>query len=335
MDYNTTVQEATRIIDTEREAPPFQAWKPIIRLGIIEHLLKVAKGKDKSNVKGKGSSNAKGKGKSNAKGKRKGNAKGKGKNNTKRKGKGRAKDDVGQLLPEPLAKACKLAWNEQQHHEGNATSAAYSVRQDPVYYALVAAARPDRNTWLISYPYYVKYQVEGENTGFAHLDINVQKYVESSRGGNIVQGSLSLDDENEEGFEERGQSKSGCTTNAQKNYMPEDEAKFGKLTPAPCQRGTVRITLPTIIHGSTPHAQEVRRTVFPWHSGIQPDHSTLDLEASETWSQVANSHQTMEAPMKSPSGNPPQYGRPDSKFPGATRLTSTSRIGDALVGQRR
>ncbi|KAI9775544.1 MAG: hypothetical protein M1839_001022 [Geoglossum umbratile] len=55
------------------------------------------------------------------------------------------------------------------------------VRQDPVYYALTAAARPDKNTWLICYPYYVKYQVEGDSTGFAHLDINVDCWLLSAQ----------------------------------------------------------------------------------------------------------------------------------------------------------
>ena len=71
------------------------------------------------------------------------------------------------------------------------------VRQDPVYYALIATAWPDKNTWLICYPYYVKYQVEGESTGFAHLDINVDKFMKTGWGKNIIQGSLSLDNENE------------------------------------------------------------------------------------------------------------------------------------------
>jgi hypothetical protein len=45
------------------------------------------------------------------------------------------------------------------------------VRQHPVYYALLASARPDKNHWLISYPYYVKDTTAGEKTGFDHLDL--------------------------------------------------------------------------------------------------------------------------------------------------------------------
>lgn len=60
------------------------------------------------------------------------------------------------------------------------------VRQDPVYYALIAAVRLDKNTQLICYPYYVKYQVEGESTSFTHFNINVNKFVKIGRGKNII-----------------------------------------------------------------------------------------------------------------------------------------------------
>ena len=82
--------------------------------------------------------------------------------------------------------------------------------------------------------YYVKYQVEGESTGFAHLDINVDKCMRTSHGKNIIQGSLSLDNEDEQvctslvfGFhrhihewwaqvKQQGQGGSGYTANEKK-----------------------------------------------------------------------------------------------------------------------
>jgi hypothetical protein len=45
------------------------------------------------------------------------------------------------------------------------------IRQDPVYYALVVAARPDTNWRLISYTYYRKSTLDDENTGFSHLGL--------------------------------------------------------------------------------------------------------------------------------------------------------------------
>jgi hypothetical protein len=40
------------------------------------------------------------------------------------------------------------------------------MRQDPKYFAIYCALRPDRNTNLVSYPYYAKYVHEGDNTFF-------------------------------------------------------------------------------------------------------------------------------------------------------------------------
>ena len=41
----------------------------------------------------------------------------------------------------------------------------------------------------------MKCTLDGENTGFTHLDLNIKDFVESGKGANIVQGGLSLTDE--------------------------------------------------------------------------------------------------------------------------------------------
>jgi len=169
----------------------------------------------------------------------------------------------------------------------------------------------------------------------------------------MVQGSVSVDDETEDnctllvlGFQHvihewwgrvtaRGKGTSGHTTNAKNIYLPEDRQSFGPLVPVPCKRGAIRITRPDIMHGSTSKARSRRRTLFAWFCGIRPDHQTLDLKESETWSEVSACHQSFTAPMKSTSGEGFRYGRPTIPFPAMTRMASTSAVGDALVGSRR
>jgi hypothetical protein len=74
------------------------------------------------------------------------------------------------------------------------------ARQDPVWYALTAAARPDKLTTLISYPYSAKdIGSRGEPTGFLHLDLDINTYEEDGRGGNRLISSLSLDNEKADG----------------------------------------------------------------------------------------------------------------------------------------
>lgn len=227
------------------------------------------------------------------------------------------------------------------------------VRQDPAYYAIIAAARPDQNWRLISYPYYTKDTALGESTGFKHLDLNVPALLNNGRGANIIQTSLSLDHEDPDGctilvpgfhrhirewwgrVEARGTAADGLTTNVNQRYRKEDEESFGSFVPFPCQRGGVRISRPELIHGSTSVSTKRRRTVFVWHCGIGEDHVKLDNEESETWDEVAKCHRDMDIPRKSTSGHGFAYGKPSCRFPASTRLGSTSAIGDAMVGLRR
>ena len=72
------------------------------------------------------------------------------------------------------------------------------MRQDPTYYACYCALRPDKAWKLITYPYYVKYAQPGDETFFRHCDVNIPALLKEGRGANLIQGSLSLDDENED-----------------------------------------------------------------------------------------------------------------------------------------
>lgn len=69
------------------------------------------------------------------------------------------------------------------------------MRQDPKYFAIYCALRPDQNTNLVLYPYYAKYAHEGDNTFFRHIDLNIRDLASSGRGANMIQGTVSLDDE--------------------------------------------------------------------------------------------------------------------------------------------
>lgn len=76
------------------------------------------------------------------------------------------------------------------------------IRQDLSYWMLYACLRPDGNLRLISYPYYAKFAVPGESTYFRHIDMYMPKYLENGHGGMIIQGSVSLDNEDENGCTE-------------------------------------------------------------------------------------------------------------------------------------
>lgn len=75
-------------------------------------------------------------------------------------------------------------------------------QQELQYWMLYTPLRPDRNIRLVSSPYQVKYTTVDSSCVLRHVDLNVQRHLEEGRGGNIIQGSVSLDDEALEG---------GCT----------------------------------------------------------------------------------------------------------------------------
>jgi hypothetical protein len=60
------------------------------------------------------------------------------------------------------------------------------MRQDPVYYTHYTALRPDKAWRLISYSYYAKYTLLGNNTFFRYIDINIPRLLENGRGKYII-----------------------------------------------------------------------------------------------------------------------------------------------------
>ena len=74
------------------------------------------------------------------------------------------------------------------------------MRQDPMYYMLYAALRPDKQWRLVTYPYYAKYAVKGDKTYFRHIDVNIPELLASRRGSNMIQGSVSLNNKDKTNY---------------------------------------------------------------------------------------------------------------------------------------
>jgi len=196
------------------------------------------------------------------------------------------------------------------------------ARQDPSYYYWYVLLRPDHNAYLISYPYYAKYASAGDRTFFRHIDLNIKAAASRGKGSNIIQGSLSLDDEDKENcteilpgihrelpqwwevLRERGFT-SDCPVQRIKPEMftPHDAKAFGTdWLRVPCAAGDVRISEPALPHSSTGPATRTRRTILLWFVGIQRDHETLDIPESGMWSELSAAHRDLLPGPLSPSG---------------------------------
>ncbi|MCJ1467746.1 hypothetical protein MMC07_006371, partial [Pseudocyphellaria aurata] len=231
------------------------------------------------------------------------------------------------------------------------------IRQDLGNWLLYAALRPDRDLKLVSYPYHANYTQKEDSTAFRHIDLNIPQYLATGRGGNIIQGSVSLDNESEKtgctelipgfhqhiktwwqqvhGIEEQDElSVGGLIQDVGKMWTREHSRRFGEFVPFPCKAGGVRITRPDILHGSTASSMaedgSKRRTVLPWMVGVQADYETLDNIDSESWSELNRCHSAQEIPMATPSGFKNKY-RPPYKFQASTSLQASSSVGRALV----
>ena len=226
------------------------------------------------------------------------------------------------------------------------------VRQDPGWYAVQVALRPDHCPHLICYPYVTR-DAQGDNNAFLHMDINLEKFLIQNQGESQLTSSVSLDDEEADGctlvvpkfhrrrvhkwyagIVKRGQNKSGTTTDASKRYLSQDREKFGKPIPAPCPAGGVRLTRPDIIHGSTSKMPRQRRVLYSWHTAIQQDLKTLEIPGQLTWDEISNCHLNMVAPTRGVGGEAITHSLPPYRFPAAIAMESVSPLCDALIGRR-
>jgi hypothetical protein len=233
------------------------------------------------------------------------------------------------------------------------------IRQDLSYYMAYVFFRPDHAWRLISYPYYTKSTQIGENTKFRHLDINIQDYLDTGRGGGILQGSVSFTQEDErncttmlkgmhkterladwwKSVQLRGPVPDGFISSIEPHmWTKDDEEKYGiEWTHEICGIGDVRLSLPFLPHGSTGPATSVRRTGLPWFTAIQDDHETLDCAEANTWEELAEAHRTQMPATKTPSGyTSSRYGTIPFPFAAGVQFrTSRHDIPNCLVGRQR
>ena len=60
------------------------------------------------------------------------------------------------------------------------------IRQDPQYYCLYYALKPNSQWQLISYSYYIKFVVKGDFTAFRHINVNIPSLLKSGYSANII-----------------------------------------------------------------------------------------------------------------------------------------------------
>jgi len=199
---------------------------------------------------------------------------------------------------------------------------------------------------------YAKYAHEGDNIFFRHIDQNIRDLANSGRGANMIQGTVSLDDEStddctmilpgihkhirewDETLTARGLSTGALVHRIQDSmFTLEDGRRFEtEWTPQPCRRWQVRHSSASAAEGvwlckkGTPH--------HAWFCGLQNALETLEVVESSTWSDLSIAHRDMVAARLSPSGLASRSGAIPFAFPAAIELEGLSALSDALVCRR-
>jgi hypothetical protein len=248
--------------------------------------------------------------------------------------------------------ASNLGWNRVMFHSG----VQQLVRGDPLYWLMYAMLREEPN--LISYPYYTKYTHSGDSTFFRHIDLNISDAVGTGKGVELIQGSVSWDDEDDQnctevlsGFHKifdqyyEWRKNSGIADCAGKiegwddaKHWPEEcqkrwpGVKWEKIV---CSAGEVRISDPRIVHGSTGPATKDRRTVLPWFVKVSEDMATMEIPEMGSYAEIAMAHLQLTAAPKTPSGHANMYGGIKWAFPGDVGPIFSSPISRAINCQVR
>ncbi|KAF1935038.1 hypothetical protein EJ02DRAFT_428800 [Clathrospora elynae] len=199
------------------------------------------------------------------------------------------------------------------------------MRGNPQYWLYYAVLWEDPH--LVSYPYYTKYTKAGNPTYFRHIDCNIANAVKTGNGANMIQGSVSWDNEDSGnctqtliGFhriiaEYQKMREASNMKNSTgyielwddaRDFPQECRDRFPEVQwrNAVCKAGQVRITSPLIPHGSTGPATKERRTMLPWFVKVHDDMSTMEVPKMGSYAKIATAHQQLTAAPTSPSGHP-------------------------------
>jgi hypothetical protein len=188
------------------------------------------------------------------------------------------------------------------------------LRQDPVAYALNAAASPNGSWRLITYPDII---LEGANVSsapnasLAMQDLGVHFPQSDTSNFDITQSNVIIE----------------------RTTMGDPSDDVVHTTPI----ANVNLELSRANKFDEPMSRQhhISQIVQSWYCAIDKDHNLLGNGCALSWDELAACHRDLEAPIRGPYGQQPLFGRPAYRFPASVILDSTSALGEALIGRRK
>jgi hypothetical protein len=193
------------------------------------------------------------------------------------------------------------------------------LRQDPIAYALSAAASPHGIWRLITYPDIIldganEWSAPKASVAMQDLGVNFPQFDTS----NFDTSNLDITQSNV--VIERTTPGTPC----------EDVVHA-----TPIANISLELSRADKLDQSMPRQHHIGQVVRSWYCAIDKDHNLLGNGCALLWDELAACHRDLEAPVRGPYGQLPPFGRPAYRFPGSVVLDSTSALGEALIGRRK
>jgi hypothetical protein len=188
------------------------------------------------------------------------------------------------------------------------------LRQDPVAYALNAAASPNRTWRLIAYP---DITLDEANVSYAPKpSLSIRTF--GVHSPQFDKSNLDI-------------TQSNVRIKISKSGSPSELGVHARLI------SSIDLELNRVekVEESVPRQQQIGQVLQGWYCFIDKDHNFLGNGCALSWDELAACHRDLEAPVSGPYGQLPVLERPTYRFPGSVIMDSTSALGDALIGRRK
>jgi hypothetical protein len=207
--------------------------------------------------------------------------------------------------------------NEKENYEWQRNMIYYIVqqimRQNSLYYRQYCDLRFKKHWRLISYFYYIKYAKSRNKTAFRHINQNILFLLIIEREANMIQNSLSLNDENVNNciiilsemhkhlisWWERVTIKK-LTTNEWVHkiidfmFTKQNAENFDtSWTNVLERRENIQVTLLTLSHETNESIISIKRTMLSWYVDILNDHELIKNIKIETWIKLIATHRDL------------------------------------------
>jgi hypothetical protein len=229
------------------------------------------------------------------------------------------------------------------------------MRQNSLYYRQYCDLRLDEHWRLISYLYYIKYAKSRNKTAFRYINQNISFLLTIEREANMIQNSLSLNDENVNNciiilLEMRKHLTSWwkrvtireLTTDEwihkmiDSMFIKQNAENFDTSWTDVLERHEdIRVTLSTLSHETNESIISIRRIMLSWYVDILNNHESIENMKIETWIELIATHRDLIVVRIFSFDLLNRYDAISYKFSTAMKVIDLESLSDALVERRR